>query len=222
MGLSLRKLVSATALGAVGTVGESGNVAAPRPSACTEGFEPGCELEDTFLLQFKEGTSPKHAIEAPHGVPAVDEPSARPGQTQMKGKRVPKEIVYEDVAAALPTPKVSHVQVAGSAEVATGGMEVANAKQRGQKKDDETRGPFKVTVYDSCIGCTQCVRACPTDVFDMVPGPNKAGQVAFPARVEDCVGCHRCESACPTAPLSVRVKAPWDAIGARQRAQPSL
>ncbi|CAN6453936.1 unnamed protein product [Victoria cruziana] len=50
-----------------------------------------------------------------------------------------------------------------------------------------------VKIYDTCIGCTQCVRACPTD------------QIAFALRTEDCVGCKRCESTCPTDFLSIRV-----------------
>ena len=53
---------------------------------------------------------------------------------------------------------------------------------------------------------TQCVRACPTDVLEMVPWNGcKAGQIASSPRTEDCVGCKRCESACPTDFLSVRV-----------------
>ncbi|WVZ55026.1 hypothetical protein U9M48_005744 [Paspalum notatum var. saurae] len=54
--------------------------------------------------------------------------------------------------------------------------------------------------------CTQCVRACPTDVLEMIPWDGcKAKQIASAPRTEDCVGCKRCESACPTDFLSVRV-----------------
>jgi len=63
-----------------------------------------------------------------------------------------------------------------------------------------------VKVYDTCIGCTQCVRACPCDVLEMVSWDGcKAGQIASAPRSEDCIGCKRCETACPTDFLSVRV-----------------
>jgi len=47
-----------------------------------------------------------------------------------------------------------------------------------------------VKIYDTCIGCTQCGRVCPTNLLVMVPWDGcKAYQIAFASRTKDCVGC---------------------------------
>ncbi|EFJ05037.1 hypothetical protein SELMODRAFT_137785 (mitochondrion) [Selaginella moellendorffii] len=61
-------------------------------------------------------------------------------------------------------------------------------------------------IHGTCIGRTQCVRACPTDVSETIPWDGcKANQIASAPRTEDRVGCKRRESACPTDPSSARV-----------------
>jgi photosystem I iron-sulfur protein PsaC len=52
--------------------------------------------------------------------------------------------------------------------------------------------------------CTQCIRACPTDVLEMIPWDGcKANQIASTPRTKDCVRSKRCEYACPIDFLSV-------------------
>jgi len=53
-----------------------------------------------------------------------------------------------------------------------------------------------------CIACDICVRVCPTNVFDAVPG---AAPVI--ARQEDCQTCFMCELYCPTNALFVAPEA---------------
>ena len=52
-----------------------------------------------------------------------------------------------------------------------------------------------VKIYDTCIGCTQSIRPCPTDLLEIKPW----GEFEASApRTENSVGCKRCESASPT------------------------
>jgi len=57
-----------------------------------------------------------------------------------------------------------------------------------------------IEIVDSslCTGCNICVRACPTNVFDAVPGG--APRIA---RQEDCQTCFMCELYCPEDALFV-------------------
>lgn len=49
-----------------------------------------------------------------------------------------------------------------------------------------------------CIDCDKCVRVCPTNVFDAVPG----GHPVI-ARQSDCQTCFLCEAYCPVDALFV-------------------
>ena len=58
---------------------------------------------------------------------------------------------------------------------------------------------------ERCIDCDLCVKVCPTNVFDAVPGDHPVI-----ARQEDCQTCYMCEAYCPVdamfvAPVSAPV-----------------
>ena len=57
---------------------------------------------------------------------------------------------------------------------------------------------IEVLSVSRCIDCDLCVRVCPTNVFDPVPG---AAPVI--ARQSDCQTCFQCEAYCPVEALYV-------------------
>ncbi|MCQ4159069.1 ferredoxin family protein [Roseomonas sp. GC11] len=57
---------------------------------------------------------------------------------------------------------------------------------------------IELLLEEQCTGCNACVTACPTDVFEAVPGaPPRI------ARVEDCQTCFMCELYCTADALYV-------------------
>jgi NAD-dependent dihydropyrimidine dehydrogenase PreA subunit len=57
---------------------------------------------------------------------------------------------------------------------------------------------IEIVSDDRCTRCNLCVKACPMDVFDLVPG---AAPVI--ARQDDCQTCFICEAHCPADALYV-------------------
>lgn len=52
---------------------------------------------------------------------------------------------------------------------------------------------MSISSIRGCIGCGDCIRACPTDVIRLDPSSGKA----FIAYVADCQICHLCRMYCP-------------------------
>ncbi|KAJ8899739.1 hypothetical protein K2173_019438 [Erythroxylum novogranatense] len=61
-----------------------------------------------------------------------------------------------------------------------------------------------VKIYDTCIRCTQSVRAYPINVLEMIHR-FKANQIASTLRMEDYVSCKMCDSAGLMDFLSIQV-----------------
>jgi len=57
---------------------------------------------------------------------------------------------------------------------------------------------IEVISDDRCIDCDLCVKVCPTNVFDAVPG----GHPVI-ARQSDCQTCFMCEAYCPVDAMFV-------------------
>jgi NAD-dependent dihydropyrimidine dehydrogenase PreA subunit len=57
---------------------------------------------------------------------------------------------------------------------------------------------IELVIASRCIDCDRCVKVCPTNVFDPVPG----GHPVI-ARQRDCQTCFMCEAYCPVDALYV-------------------
>ncbi len=56
-----------------------------------------------------------------------------------------------------------------------------------------------VLKIQGCIGCEQCVKACPTDTLRMDPQTRQA----FIAYQADCQICHMCRLYCPVDAITI-------------------
>jgi len=56
---------------------------------------------------------------------------------------------------------------------------------------------FIVTVdADLCVGCGECIKACPAQIFKLVDGK------AVPSD-DECLGCQSCVAVCPAGAIKV-------------------
>lgn len=62
---------------------------------------------------------------------------------------------------------------------------------------EEREPEFAHIRRELCIGCTRCIKACPTDA---IVGANKQLHVVL---TEACIGCRACHEVCPTAGIDM-------------------
>ena len=60
--------------------------------------------------------------------------------------------------------------------------------------------PKVVVDAKKCIGCGNCVSACPVNVFDMKDGKS------VPNRMDKCTECGECAENCPTKAIKLNFK----------------
>ncbi len=51
-------------------------------------------------------------------------------------------------------------------------------------------------VEDQCDGCEECIKICPTGVFDF-------SLKAYPVRPRNCLGCRTCEAVCKSKAIII-------------------
>ena len=52
---------------------------------------------------------------------------------------------------------------------------------------------------NGCIGCEECIKACPTDVIRL----DSKTKIAFIKYVDDCQICHLCRMYCPVDAITI-------------------
>ncbi|MCK9191733.1 MAG: 4Fe-4S binding protein [Sphaerochaetaceae bacterium] len=58
---------------------------------------------------------------------------------------------------------------------------------------------MSISKIRGCIGCGECVQACPTDVIRL----NKSDVKAYIAYPDDCQMCHLCRMSCPVDAITI-------------------
>lgn len=52
-------------------------------------------------------------------------------------------------------------------------------------------------VEEQCDGCEECIKICPTGVFDF------SIKKAYPVRPRNCLGCRTCEAVCKSKAIII-------------------